>query len=86
LVDDGRSIGFLGETCAKFDLPAGLVQRIMRRLAHNDGEFMQLDETDRRILRHWLAEPALDRAELAARAGVTAATCGGGWNGLRRRA
>ncbi len=33
-----------------------------------------LDETDRRILRHHLAEPALARAELAARAGVTVAT------------
>ena len=35
---------------------------------------MQVDETDRRILRHWLAEPGLDRAALAERAGVTAAT------------
>lgn len=35
---------------------------------------MQIDETDRRILRHWLAEPALDRATLADRAGVTTAT------------
>lgn len=35
---------------------------------------MQIDETDRRILRHWLAEPAQDRAVLADRAGVTPAT------------
>lgn len=35
---------------------------------------MQVDETDRRILRHLLAEPTLPRAELAARAGVTPAT------------
>ena len=35
---------------------------------------MQLDEADRRILRHHLAEPALSRAELGARAGVTQAT------------
>jgi Lrp/AsnC family transcriptional regulator len=35
---------------------------------------MQLDDTDRRILRHWLAEPGLDRAVLAERAGVTPAT------------
>ena len=35
---------------------------------------MQVDETDRRILRHWLAEPGLDRAVLAERAGVTPAT------------
>ena len=35
---------------------------------------MQIDDTDRRILRHWLAEPGLERAALAERAGVTAAT------------
>ena len=35
---------------------------------------MQVDETDRRILRHYLAEPALARADLATRAGVTQAT------------
>lgn len=40
-----------------------------------------LDESDRRILRHWLAEPALDRAALAERAGVTAATL---WRRLDR--
>ena len=40
-----------------------------------------LDDTDRRILRHLLAEPALGTAELAARAGVTAATC---WRRLER--
>ncbi len=33
-----------------------------------------LDDTDRRILRHWLAEPGLERAVLAERAGVTGAT------------
>ena len=32
---------------------------------------MQLDEADRRILRHHLAEPALSRADLGERAGVT---------------
>jgi Lrp/AsnC family transcriptional regulator len=40
-----------------------------------------LDDTDRRILRHLLAEPALGTAELAARAGVTTATC---WRRLER--
>ncbi|MBA4352766.1 MAG: AsnC family transcriptional regulator [Rhodobacter sp.] len=40
-----------------------------------------LDETDRRILRHHLAEPALARADLAARAGVTVATL---WRRLER--
>ena len=40
-----------------------------------------LDETDRRILRHHLAEPALVRAALAARAGVTVATL---WRRLER--
>lgn len=34
------------------------------------------DETDRRILRHLLAEPDLTTAQLAERAGVTATTCG----------
>lgn len=42
---------------------------------------MQLDDTDRRILRHHLAEPALPRADLAARAGVTPATL---WRRLER--
>ena len=42
---------------------------------------MQIDDTDRRILRHWLAEPGLDRSELAERAGVTAATL---WRRLDR--
>lgn len=34
-----------------------------------------LDETDRRILRYLMAEPTLPTADLAARAGVTTATC-----------
>jgi Lrp/AsnC family transcriptional regulator len=38
--------------------------------------FMQVDDTDRRILRQVLAEPSSPRADLAARAGVTAATLG----------
>ncbi len=42
---------------------------------------MQLDDADRRILRHHLAEPALPRAELALRAGVTQATL---WRRLER--
>jgi Lrp/AsnC family transcriptional regulator len=42
---------------------------------------MQLDDTDRRILRHHLAEPALSRADLAERAGVTVATL---WRRLER--
>ena len=33
-----------------------------------------LDDTDRRILRHWLADPSLERVALAERAGVTPAT------------
>lgn len=36
---------------------------------------MQVDDIDRRILRQMLAEPGLSGADLAARAGVTAATC-----------
>jgi Lrp/AsnC family transcriptional regulator len=42
---------------------------------------MQIDEADRRILRHYLAEPGLDRAVLAERAGVTTATL---WRRLER--
>ncbi|MGV8987093.1 MAG: Lrp/AsnC family transcriptional regulator [Cypionkella sp.] len=42
---------------------------------------MSLDETDRRILRHFLAEPNLPKAELAVRAGVTPATL---WRRLER--
>ena len=42
---------------------------------------MQIDDTDRRILRQHLAEPDLSRAALAARAGVTPATL---WRRLER--
>lgn len=42
---------------------------------------MQLDDTDRRILRQYLAEPGLDRAALAERSGVTSATL---WRRLAR--
>lgn len=40
-----------------------------------------LDDTDRRILRHLLADPGLGTADLAERAGVTTATC---WRRLER--
>ena len=33
---------------------------------------MQADDTDRRLLRHWQADPGLSMAELAERAGVSA--------------
>jgi Lrp/AsnC family transcriptional regulator len=42
---------------------------------------MQLDEADRRILRHYLDAPAAERAQLAAKAGVTGATL---WRRLDR--
>ena len=42
---------------------------------------MQIDDTDRRILRYHLAEPSLARADLAVRAGVTPATL---WRRLER--
>ncbi len=42
---------------------------------------MQIDDTDRRILRQYLAEPGLERAVLAERAGVTVATL---WRRLER--
>lgn len=44
---------------------------------------MHIDDTDRRILRQLLADPGLATAELAERAGVTAATC---WRRLERLA
>lgn len=40
-----------------------------------DEKFMQVDDIDRRLLRQMLAEPGLTTAELAARAGLTTATC-----------
>ncbi|MGP3698742.1 Lrp/AsnC family transcriptional regulator [Rhodobacter sp. NSM] len=40
-----------------------------------------LDDTDRRLLRHLLAEPSLATADLAERAGLTTATC---WRRLER--
>ncbi|RWR51874.1 Lrp/AsnC family transcriptional regulator [Sinirhodobacter ferrireducens] len=42
---------------------------------------MPIDDTDRRILRQLLAEPAMATADLAERAGVTTATC---WRRLER--
>ncbi len=42
---------------------------------------IQIDDIDRRIIRHLLAEPTLSTAELAERAGVTNATC---WRRLER--
>ncbi|MDP2738720.1 MAG: Lrp/AsnC family transcriptional regulator [Pseudorhodobacter sp.] len=42
---------------------------------------MPIDDSDRRILRQMMAEPGLATADLAARAGVTPATC---WRRLER--
>ncbi len=42
---------------------------------------MSADDTDRRILRHLLADPMLPTADLAGRAGVSTATC---WRRLER--
>ncbi|KFE34158.1 Lrp/AsnC family transcriptional regulator [Thioclava atlantica] len=42
---------------------------------------MQIDDTDRRILRQMMAEPGLPTAELAERAGVTTPTC---WRRIER--
>ena len=42
---------------------------------------MQIDETDRRILRQMLSDPGLDRANLAERSAVTPATL---WRRLER--
>lgn len=45
---------------------------------------MQIDDTDRRILRHYLADPGAPRAALADRAGVTSATLGRRLDRLRQ--
>ena len=42
---------------------------------------IQLDDTDRRLIRQLLADPGLSTADLADRAGVTTATC---WRRLDR--
>jgi len=42
---------------------------------------MLIDDTDRRLLRHLLADPSLPGGDLAARAGITAATC---WRRLEK--
>ncbi|MDZ4139876.1 MAG: Lrp/AsnC family transcriptional regulator [Erythrobacter sp.] len=42
---------------------------------------MQVDDADRRLLRHLMAEPAVAMADLAARAGLTPATC---WRRIER--
>lgn len=42
---------------------------------------MQIDDTDRRILRQLLADPAMATADLAERAGLTTATC---WRRIER--
>ncbi|SMX43261.1 Lrp/AsnC family transcriptional regulator [Actibacterium lipolyticum] len=42
---------------------------------------MQIDDTDRRLLRHLQAQPDIATADLADRAGVTAATC---WRRLEK--
>ncbi len=42
---------------------------------------MQIDDVDRRILRHYQSDPVLPMAELAERANVTLATC---WRRLDR--
>ncbi|WP_095588837.1 Lrp/AsnC family transcriptional regulator [Actibacterium ureilyticum] len=42
---------------------------------------MQVDDTDRRLLRYLQSDPALPTAELAERAGLTQATC---WRRLER--
>ena len=44
-------------------------------------EKIMLDDTDRRILRHYQADPSLSTADMAERAGVTPATC---WRRLER--
>jgi len=45
---------------------------------------MQIDDTDRRLLRHLQADPEMAHAALAERAGVTPATCSRRLERLRR--
>jgi Lrp/AsnC family transcriptional regulator len=56
------------------------MRKIIRQIQEYE-KFMQIDDTDRRILRHFLADPALPNAQLAERAGVTVATC---WRRLEK--
>ena len=65
---------------AKFDYFDDRVDRSFAIIICSEN-IMQIDEADRRILRHFLAEPGLDRAMLAERAGVTPATL---WRRLER--
>ncbi len=65
---------------AKIDFFWKMIEESCAKLQYGEG-IMQIDEADRRILRHYLAEPGLDRAMLADRAGVTPATL---WRRLER--
>jgi Lrp/AsnC family transcriptional regulator len=56
------------------------MRKIIRQILEYE-KFMQIDDTDRRIFRHFLADPALPNAQLAERAGVTVATC---WRRLEK--
>jgi Lrp/AsnC family transcriptional regulator len=47
----------------------------------NEEKVMQIDDTDRRLLRQLMADPGLATADLAERAGVTAATA---WRRIER--
>jgi hypothetical protein len=75
-----RIIGGMARSC---------VQSLTIRIFHAKGSFVMaeygnaimLDDTDRRLMRHLLADPGLATADLAERAGVTAATC---WRRLDR--
>jgi len=50
-------------------------------ISDNVEKIMQIDDTDRRILRQLMAEPELSTPDLATRAGVTTATC---WRRLEK--
>lgn len=56
------------------------MRNIIQKLAIGEMS-IQIDDTDRRLIRHLLADPDLSTAYLATRAGVTAATC---WRRLDR--
>jgi Lrp/AsnC family transcriptional regulator len=56
------------------------VRKTIRKIA-NEEKVMQIDDTDRRLLRQLMADPGLATADLAERAGVTAATA---WRRIER--
>ncbi len=66
--------------CPKFDKFRNFLKKISTDTKKTEKN-MRIDDVDRRILRHYQAEPGLTTVELAGLAGVTPATC---WRRLDR--